>query len=184
MSAFSGGRFTTHEILRTEKRIIETLRWYLNPPTSSMFLIVAYPLIDAIAAAVSGDDDDENPPMQAAAAAASSCSCVDDIKEFSRYLLELSVCDGYFIDKDPSSIAYASILVAMDYLATPTKMRRNFESLYRRHRLDGSPHITVLCAERLYHVYDNLLMPITDWCSEEQHGKPCRVQTSPRTVIK
>ena len=128
----SSGLFRVDQILNMEKYIIRTLQWFLNPPTASMFLNVALPLIDA----ATGDPQ-----------------ASFEVAELSRYLVELSMCDEYFVDKKPSSIAYASILVAMDYLSTHVKVKRKFCS----HQIYKSAHVTKLCAKRLHHVYGSLV---------------------------
>ena len=102
MSALSKGSFSVDRIEKMEICIIETLQWRLNPPTPNILLNIASPIIDAS----SGIHEHNDPQIPY------------EILELSRYLLELSVCDGFFIDKKQSSIAYASILVAMDYLET------------------------------------------------------------------
>lgn len=96
MSELSKGHFRVDQIEQMEVFIIKTLRWRLNPPTPTILLNIASPIIHAL---VKDDDSYE-------------------IGVLAKYLLELSVCDAFFIDKRPSSIAYASILVAMDYLST------------------------------------------------------------------
>ena len=103
---------------------MKSLHWRLNPPTPSTFLDIAYTLIDA--------------------------SFIDkqasyEITELSRYLVELSVCDGFFADKKPSSVAYAAMSVAMERLSTSEKIARKLGS----YQLDKAPHVTELCAERL-----------------------------------
>ena len=128
----SKGLFQEDQILKMERCIIESLSWFLNPPTASMFLHVANPLVEA--------------------------STIDPqvsykIAELSRYLVEISVCESYFTDKQPSSIAYASILVAMEYHSIPVKIMKKFCSYH----LDESPNITVLCAKHLCRVYGCLV---------------------------
>lgn len=130
--------------------IIKTLSWHLNPPTPSIFLNVVNPLMDACTDDLQG---------------------TYDITELARYLLELSVCDGFFIDKKPSSVAYASLLVAFDVLSTPIKIQRKFCS----YQLEQSPRETALCAERLHHVYK--LATVTQ--SEDE----TRASASPTSVL-
>lgn len=151
ISSLSKGCFRVDQILKMEICIIKSLRWHLNPPTPSIYLNVVNPLIDA--------------------------SVIDpqasfEIAELSRYLLELSVCDGYFIDMKPSSIAYAAILVAMENLSTPAKMKRCFYS----YQLDKSPHLTELCAQRLRNVYSLTVSAQTE--EEERAG------SSPTSVFQ
>lgn len=151
ISSLSKGHFRVDQILKCEICIIKTLRWHLNPGTPSMYLSVSTPLVDA-----------------------STCNSQTsfEIFELSRYLLELSVCDSYFSDKEPSSIAYAAILVAMESLATSTKTKVRFGS----YQLDKSPMVTDQCAQRLRHVY-GLAM-------STQEAEDQRVSSSPTSVFQ
>ena len=117
------------QILKMEICIIKSLRWHLNPPTSSIYLDVANPLIDA---------------------SVINKEASYEITELSRYLVELSVCDSFFADKKPSSVAYAAMSVAMETLSTPSKIKRRIGA----YQLDKSPHVTAVCARRLRHVYN------------------------------
>jgi len=128
MSALSKGHFRIDQIETMEVLLIRTLQWRLNPPTPTILLNIASPIIHALVKDVYESYE---------------------IEELSRYLLELSVCDGFFIDKKQSSIAYASILVAMDYLSTCVNTKEKIASFV----LDKSPVVTNLCAQRLSHVY-------------------------------
>mmetsp|Transcript_24482 Transcript_24482/g.51279 ORF Transcript_24482/g.51279 Transcript_24482/m.51279 type:complete len:279 (+) Transcript_24482:363-1199(+) len=154
MSSLSKGCFRVSEILNMEVCIIQTLRWHLNPPTASIYLDVVNPLLDASIA--DGQDSYE-------------------LAELSRYLLELGVCDSYFIEMSPSSIAYASIIVAMENLSTSKEIRSKFD-LYQ---LDKSSKMTELCARRLRHVYQLTLSPDP----EEQEEEPTRPIASPTSVL-
>jgi hypothetical protein len=117
-----------------ERCIILSLRWRLNPPTSLMYLVVVGPLIDA---------------------------CVDKevistkLKELSKYLLELSVCDGYFANKKPSSITQAAIFVAMDVLSIP-----NTNTLL--HQLDKSTPLAKRCIQRLHQLHRATLLQLKE----------------------
>ena len=150
-SSLSRGAFRVDQIIRMELAIIRGLRWHLNPPTPLMYLDVASPIIGV---------------------AAMSPQASFDISELTRYLIELSVCDSFFIDKKPSSVAYAAILVAMDVLATPIKIRTNF-ALYR---LDTSPHATQLCCQRLKHVHS-----LATACQAEEDA---RTGSSPTSIFQ
>ena len=141
-SALSKGHFRVDQILKMEICIIKSLRWHLNPPTPSIFLNLASPLIDDSAA---------------------SPQAAYEIAELARYLLELSVCDGFFIGKKPSSITYASILVAMETLCTSTKTMKKIAS----YKLDKSPHMTQQCAQCLRHVYT---LAMSTQAEEERAG--------------
>ena len=113
---------------------MQELRWHLNPPTPSIYLNVVNPIIDDCA-------DDAQASYE--------------ISELSRYLLELSVCDAYFADKNPSSIAYAAIWVATENSSSSANIKQRFQ----KYELDKSPDVMELCALRLRHVYRLAMSP-------------------------
>jgi len=154
MSSLSKGCFQVTQILNMEVCIIQTLRWHLNPPTPSIYLDVVNPLLEASVAHVQDSYE---------------------VAELSRYLLELGVCDSYFIEMNPSSIAYASILVAMEILSTSKEIRTKFDS----YQLGKSSKVTELCALRLRHVYQLTMSPDP----QEQDEEPSRPITSPTSVL-
>ena len=57
------------------------------------------------------------------------CEAMTEIKETASYLLELAVCDNFFISKKPSSISRAAILAAMDIVARPLRVNVLMENL-------------------------------------------------------
>lgn len=131
--------------------IIKSLHWRLNPPTPSLYLNVAKPLINASALDINASYH---------------------VEDLARYLLELSVCDGFFTDKKPSSVAYAALLVAMEELPASTKMKRQFD----RYQLVKSPYVTQLCVKRLRHVYSLV--------QSEQKEDDQRATSSPISVCQ
>jgi len=150
IASLSKGCFRVDQILKMEISIISSLQWHLNPPTPSMYLDVASPLMDA----------SFNDPQASV-----------EISELSRYLLELSVCDGYFIGMKPSSLAYAAILVAMENLSIPMKYKKSFVS----YQLDKSSSKTAICAQRLRHVYS---------LATDQSEEDVRAGASPTSVFQ
>lgn len=126
--SLSRGYFRLDQVIKMEMCIMKSLNWYLNPPTPSTFVDILYPLMDELT-----DDD----------------ASVAEIKDLAKYLLELSVCDGYFINKNPSLIAHAAIATAMNVLATPVKIQRRLQSLPNA----ASPSSIEECAGRLYNIY-------------------------------
>ena len=141
-NSLSQGCFRVDQILKMEICIIKSLSWRLNPPTPSIYLTVAGPLIDD-----SADEDDMS----------------TSVKELSSYLLELSVYDGDFADKKPSCIAYAAISVAMDVLSIP----KNSVLL---HRLDNSPHMTELCIQRLHQIYNLASLQLKEYGTDSSRS--------------
>lgn len=155
-SALSKGHFRVDQILKMEICLIKTLRWRLNPHTPAILLNIACPIIDATVNSISYD-----PQMSY------------EITELSRYLLELSVCDGFFSEKKPSSVTCASIMVAMEHLSTPESIKMRFAS----YNLDKAPDVTELCAQRLRHVY-SLAIP-----TKLDEIDPPRATSSPTSVL-
>lgn len=151
MSSLSKGHFRVDQMLKMELLIIKTLRWRVNPPTSPVYLNIINPILD-----VSASQDQTS----------------YEIVELSRYLLELSVCDGYFVDKSPSSIARAAILVAMENFSSSGKMKKKLDSYGL---IDNSPEATELCTTRLRHVYNMVAQG-----REEEDG---RAGSSPTSVF-
>lgn len=90
----SRGYFQANQVLDMERCVLNTLCWYLNPPIPILFLDTVRALLFANKL-VSNDSK-------------------DFIYDLSVYLIELSVCDHYFITKRPSSIASAALLVALE----------------------------------------------------------------------
>lgn len=126
--SLSRGFFRLDQVVKMEMCIMKSLNWYLNPPTPSTFVDILYPLMEEL---VGGDDS------------------ASEIKDLAKYLLELSVCDSYFINKNPSLIAHAAITVAMNVLATPMKVQRQLQSLPNT----ASPSSIEDCAGRLHNIY-------------------------------
>lgn len=151
MASLSKDNFRVDQITKMEICIIKALRWRLNPPTPFIYLTVAGPLIDDFV-----DEEDTS----------------TNVKELSRYLVELSVCDGDFIDKKPSSIAYAAILVALDVLSFTHK-----SSLLQQ--LDISPELTKRCMNRLRKIYDIASLQLEGQDTASSSG---RCGSSPTTV--
>ena len=109
-----GIRFTTgfslREVVRTESKLFEVLSWYLHPPMPLDFLEVAHPLIEEITAI----DKDVLPR---------------DIYQLSNYLLQFSLSSAEISMQRPSSVAYASVLVSMNYLCTPTVVMNRWREI-------------------------------------------------------
>jgi len=161
MSSLSKGCFTVDRILSMEICIMQTLRWHLNPPTPSIYLDVIEPLVEASL----GDERGQ---------------ASYEIAELSRYLVELGVCDSYFVGRSPSSVARASLLLAAESLKVEEK---DFDGLRERLReLDGSPDATLSCARRLRHVY---LLTTTTAAEAGGEGEEddARVDMSPTSVL-
>jgi hypothetical protein len=137
---FSQKLFSPREINNMESSILSRLSWKLSPPTSLAFLVGFIPFM----------------------AKGSPCANLKhhDVSEIAQFLVELSVCDYYFVRKKlkPSSIALASLLNAIDIVfpASPAdcKMVTNILlSNLRTHLGIIFCEQTKQCKERLEQIY-------------------------------
>ena len=87
-------QFTAKDIEGMELKLLKALSWRVNPPTSVAFV---HQLLKFVSHA--------HPMIRR------------DMFELSRYLCELSLCDIFFCDRKPSSVAYAAILNVFDFMA-------------------------------------------------------------------
>jgi hypothetical protein len=134
MCSLSRGSFRHDQVVKMERLVLQGLNWYLSPATPHLFLEVFF-----TAAAVSssqGMNDDT--------------TILNEVKETAQYLLELSVCDNFFTDKLPSSIARAAISAAMDIVARPIHVNIRLEDLL----LDEDPIMIDKCSLRLCQIYN------------------------------
>lgn len=129
MCSLSRGSFRYDQVVKMERLVLQGLNWYLSPTTPHLFLEVFF-----TAAAASSHDD----------------TVMNEVKETAQYLLELSVCDNFFTDKLPSSIARAAITAAMDIVARPIHVNIQLEELL----LDEDPIMIDNCSLRLCQIYN------------------------------
>jgi hypothetical protein len=135
--------FDADQILDMEHHICHVFDWYLNPPGPGMFVDVITPTI--MTEAIWEYDDFDAPVLRNKVVVDHAMR--HSVIQQAKYLSELSVIYSFFVDKAPSSIAYASILVAMR-LGNPhrfAEMERWYESL----DLDHDHDETALCVDRL-----------------------------------
>lgn len=92
LANLSRGQFGPRDIEDMEWKILAALHWRLHPPTQYSF--VSHLLLFL--------------PCEA------SHSVRKELFELARYLTELAVCDTYFVDVPNSTVAFASILNAME----------------------------------------------------------------------
>ena len=90
----SKGYFDAKQIFEMEKRLINILGWHLNPPVPILFIETVKHLLY------------KNKNL--------SVTKKDAIYDVAVYLIELSICDHFFVPKRPSSIAAAALQVAME----------------------------------------------------------------------
>eukprot|EP00984_Skeletonema_dohrnii_P026844 scaffold16250_cov84-Skeletonema_dohrnii-CCMP3373.AAC.7 len=128
---WSNNEFTTRDICNMESSMLSTLDYYMNPPVAQHYLDIITPLID---------DDLITPLVK------------QHIITISNWLCEISATDSFFTSIQPSSVAYAAILVAMDTsdaAVGASSVKCWFESLYLKH----DEYITLQCYERMFEIY-------------------------------
>lgn len=101
--AWSNGFFVEEDFADMEYHICHVFDWYLNPPVASNFIDIITPLL--LMHAVSEYDYQVG----------------GEVVEQSRYLCERSVLDIFFSGMNPSSVAYAAVLVALDIMRFPVE---------------------------------------------------------------
>ena len=112
LSKLSQNVFDENCILAMESEMLTTLEWYLFPPTSYTFaqnfccLLVALP-------------QDLNYPKI-------SQKAMNEVKDLSRFLTELSVCDYFFVTHCSSTIGLASLLNAIDFVSEKVELCNEF----------------------------------------------------------
>ena len=131
----SRGYFLAEHIVTMEDSMLQSLKWYVHPPTSFAFCRDFMRL-------VSGDI---------------APRARHDVNELARFMTELSVCDYWFIAKKPSSIALAALINAIE-LQGPKKVdpRYKVEFLHRVVELGmdiASDDEIIECYERLREMY-------------------------------
>ena len=98
----------------------------MSPATPHLFLEVFFD---------SSEDDDK---------------AMNEIKASASYLLELAVCDAFFVSKKPSTISRAAILAAMDIVARPLQVNDQLENLL----VDDDRCMVEKCYQRLLQIYN------------------------------
>jgi len=91
LADLSRGHFSTEMIEQMEINILSTLGWHVHPTTSLQFV------------------------DQFAKLLCMKTSVREEVFEMSRFLTELAVCDSYFVSALPSNVAYACMLVALEF---------------------------------------------------------------------
>mmetsp|Transcript_25838 Transcript_25838/g.44134 ORF Transcript_25838/g.44134 Transcript_25838/m.44134 type:complete len:327 (-) Transcript_25838:145-1125(-) len=88
----SRGYFTSEHIIAMESSMLQSLQWHVHPPTPFAFCSDLLRLVS----------EDIHPNTRY------------DLEEMARFLTELSVCDYWFVTRNPSSIALAAIISAIE----------------------------------------------------------------------
>lgn len=85
------GAFAAAHVAAMERSLLEALEWRVHPPTPQAFCRELLRAVPALA----GD-------------------ARLDVEETAQFLVELSVCDGWFVGRAPSTVAVAATLLALD----------------------------------------------------------------------
>lgn len=152
MVSLSRGCFRDDQVVKMERIILQGLNWHLSPPTPHLFLEIFFE---------SSDQDDE---------------AMNEIKDSANYLIELAVCDSFFIHKKPSTISRAAILAAMDIVERPLQVNTLLENLL----VDDDRSMVEKCYIRLLQIYKTILK------EEDQENIPREISTgevSPTSVF-
>lgn len=128
MVSLSRGSFRDDQVVKMERIILQGLNWHLSPATPHLFLEIFF------------ETSQEDAAM-------------NEIKDSATYLLELAVCDSFFINKKASTIARASILAAMDIVERPLQVNIQLENLL----VDDDRSMVEKCYIRLLQIYDVII---------------------------
>ena len=147
MVALSRGSFQHDQVVKMERIVLQGLNWHVNPATSHLFLEIFFSIS-------SSTDDDE---------------AMTEIKETACYLLELAVCDSFFINVKPSSISRAAILAAVDIVARPLRVHVMMANLLNRDK-----NMVEKCSLRLQQIYTRIVtkQDTTQEIIVEREGSP------------
>lgn len=104
----SRGFFTVETIEMMERKVLSLLKWRMNPPTPSQFLLQLLRFLPRWSS---------NQPTH------SFATIVTKVYDIARYLTELSCCDASFsFESSPSHVAYASLLCAFEAVRDTTPL--------------------------------------------------------------
>ena len=138
MVSLSRGSFRDDQVLKMERIVLQGLNWYLTPATPHLFLEIFF------------ETSQDNEAM-------------NEIKDSASYLLELAVCDNFFITKKASSISRAAILAAMDIVARPLEVNVLLENLL----VDDDRCVVEKCYTRLLQIYNMIVKQDADCVPQE-----------------
>lgn len=129
----SRGYFMAEHIVTMEDSMLQSLKWMVHPPTSFAF-------VRDFMCLVSPDIDAE---------------ARHDVSELSRFMTELSVCDYRFVTKKPSSVALASIILALDrHRVHPNYKEEFINRLAMLGTNIGNDEEVMKCHEHLTEMYE------------------------------
>ena len=141
LAGLSRGSFRTETIEWMELSMLKTLKWRVHPTTYMTFLDQFFKIFVF-----------QNPKEQ---------EQVDELFEIARFLTELAVCDCYFINEFQSHVAYACILVAIEFssssslssICTPAVVDEFASNMTNIARIRHDDPAIVACRSRVKDIY-------------------------------
>lgn len=136
ITELSRGYFTVENIAAMEEIMLQTLNWFVHPPTPMAFCRDLMRLTSGVIT---------SPKIRC------------EIHELVRYLTELSVCDYWFVTCKPSTIAIASFMCAFDLQGCQRIDSRCKEDFFQKIEGFGFDSVTnedtEKCCERLRGIF-------------------------------
>ena len=178
-----------------EWTILTTLKFQIHPPTASAFISHMVDLLPAFAVLKNNCDMGAGTNDRPASSSSSVQVLRREVADYSRYLAELSLCDLFFVEFYPSTVAYAAILNILEtndqVHATMTPREKDRYSRFLSDAVQLHPHSPdVLAArERLRMIVDNIngaeqpeAHPVSDqWRQDHQVSPTAGYDDIPRT---
>ena len=161
----SNGHFSPHQVEESECNILSTLDWKVNPPTALEFVGLILLLL----------------PLESEWG-----GVIGEVYQAARFIIELSICDEYFVPVDASRVAMASIIIATedvpatsDLLSTQTKVQflKTISELIHMHSND--PQIKAACLKLKNIYWDN----VVSWKNEVEEEHIIIARDSPTSVV-
>jgi len=154
---FGRGLFTKEEIYRMEKRMLEVLTWRVSPPSPTAYVKRFILLLNYYHRRVRGMPTviELDQPLEA-------------MSEVSEYLTELAVLDCSLVAEKASTVAFSSVLIAMErnqgcaHGAEYTAFLSALESV----GLFRDSEDVVICYKRLRELFE-MNVPDRSMCEEE-----------------
>jgi hypothetical protein len=168
VSSLCRGAHSPEDIEAMESRMLNAIQWRINPPTAMSFLrsmldLVPEHLIDA--------------------------SQRETVMELTQFQVDLAVCDDEFWQQPASSIAFASLLNAVESVTTDGLFFENFEatmSKATRVNLEGLRDMRIALYEAV-NGNDDMDMQLTSSCDDSKslefgNSSETSFHSSPRAV--
>lgn len=103
--------YSSGDILKMEIYVLEELDWFVNPPVPQTFLDIISPILTHSPMCQYDFDDEDNVVIDG--------EVRHILCQTAQFLCELSVFDVFFSTENPSAIAIAALLVALDVMQFP-----------------------------------------------------------------